>query len=537
MYTLGYTCGGSDVDAFQKHPEWFKEFGMSYACLNAPFWDREFEAVREALKLFPCDGLFYDMVKSSGKCGCEFCQAAYKKFYGEKWPGGHLAQFRFDTFKHWTQRATQAARDIVPNIEVCVNGQWDKFGGTIALPSELLGYFDWYFCEFGGGQFGEVEWMGELLRAWGEKPTLCGNVLKPRHVAHLLGRRMCPVAYDTLTDYRTGECVPADDPRVKRIAEVLAEIRKREAYVKGATAIPHATVLLGGNPTIPGSYDENGQPPVVALCVRDVTRTNLSCCNVEIADRLTKETMDKYEVVLVPALTPIDRTIQSMLHDWVKRGGVLVLIDSLLDNIELSGVKKISGPTDIFAVVTRLQSGGRVEALDSLLAIDGAVLCKPETAEPVAYGTVGAEEDIPLMWRNRVGNGVVFFLAGKVGKRIDDDTGEESEKGLRELLRAAVFPHIRKAPFTTSMEYPVEVWLNEQKRENRLVMHVVAYDKPLVNQNVSLRADLIAEHVLEVVYPASRKAIIRGERTNGYVRFVFPELYEHVIATVKSHGY
>ena len=107
-----------------------------------------------------------------------FCQAAYKTFYGEKWPGSHLGQFRFDTFKSWAERH-EAARDIVPNIEVCVNHQWDK---PFGVPFELLGYFDWYYCEFRRGQ-GDVEWMGEILRAWGEKHMLCGNALKPRHVA------------------------------------------------------------------------------------------------------------------------------------------------------------------------------------------------------------------------------------------------------------------------------------------------------------------------------------------------------------------
>ena len=535
MYTLGYTCGGSDVDAFQKHPEWFKEFGMSYACLNAPFWDREFESVREALKLFPCDGLFYDMVHFSGKCGCEFCRAAYKKFYGEKWPGSHLSQFRFDTFKHWTERATRAARDIVPNIEVCVNHQWDK---PLGVPSELLGYFDWYFCEFGGGQWGDIEWVGEILRAWGEKPILCGNTLKPRHVAHLLGRRMCPVAYDTLTDYRTGECVPADDRRVQRIAAALSEIRKREAYLKGATAIPHATVLLSGDPHSPGSYDDSGQPGVVARWVRDVTHTNLSCCNVEIAERLTKDALEKYEVAFAPALTRLDKNLESLLRDWIKRGGVLfaAVAFPLLDSSDLLGIRKISNPLDVFAVVTKVRSGERVEELDALMALDGPVLCKPVTAQPAAYGTVGADENVPLMWRNRIGNGYVFYLAGKVGKRIDDDSGEESEKGLRKLLRAALFPQLRKTPFTTSMEYPVEVWLNEQKHENRLVMHVVAYDRPLVEQEVSIRANLIAEDALGIVYPAARKSIIQGVRSDGYVRFVLPEVYEHVIATVKSHA-
>ena len=53
MYTLGYTCGGDDIYAFQKHPEWFKEFGSAFGCLNAPLWDREFRGRSGSIETLP----------------------------------------------------------------------------------------------------------------------------------------------------------------------------------------------------------------------------------------------------------------------------------------------------------------------------------------------------------------------------------------------------------------------------------------------------------------------------------------------------
>jgi len=556
MYVMGYTCGGDDVLAFEEHPEWFQEYGPSFVCLNAPFWDREFEAMREALRIYPCDGLFYDMIQFSGNCVCEFCQEAYRKFYGKKMPERYnpkkhhrdrwnwkaerrdVARFRLDTWRQWVSRATQVCREIVPGIEICINQQWLRPDG---VPYELLEQFDWYFCEFG-----MAEWVGEILRAWGgDKHMLCGNVLDSRQSAHLLGRRMCPVAYDTFADYRTGELVSLDDRRIRPIKRVLGETRKCEPYLKGACAIPHAAVLHADSWNSLKNLGEGVYSQIVATYVRDATRMNLSCCAVEIAERLTQEKLAKYEVIFAPDLGCLDEKLAVSLQEWVRQGGILfasglfALMDkqgetlSAFSDKGLLGVRKMDGPLDTFNVMTDYRSDRGMKAMDDLAAVDDAILCAPTTAEPVAYGCVGAEENVPLLWRNKVGDGLAFYFAGRIGRRIEEDV-EKSLNSMRSCLQALLLPHIRKAPFRTSMEYPTEIWLNEQPREHRLVMHIVAFEKPLVGQYVSVRADLIAEDAIEIVYPAAKKTVIKGKRKAGYVQFLLPEVHGHVILVLKK---
>lgn len=558
IYVMAYTCGGDDEYAFQEHPEWFREYGRCFACLNAPFWDREFEAVREALRIFPCDGLFYDMVLFSGNCDCEFCQAAYRQFYGERMPERHdvnkcrvnrwnwkdekrdTLRFRFDTFKVWVERATRAGREIVPGIEVVVNQQWFRPDG---VPYELLERFDGYFCEFGFS-----EWIGEIMRAWGgEKPMLGGNVLKPWQTAHLLGRRISPCAYDCFIDYRTGEFVSVEDKRVKPIASVLAAVRQCEPYVKDACAIPHTAVLYSNaaNSYFALASGESAYSQIVAACVREATRLNLNCCSVEIAERLSRDTLDKYEVIFAPELGVFDGTLADLLCDWVKRGGILIAsgLFGLLDQhgeilpefsaAKLLGISKTEGPLDVFSVLTGFQSNGKIKELEKWPAVHDVILCSSVSAEPVAYGNVGADENIPLLWRNEFGKGVVFYLAGRIANRIEQDP-EESAGAMRICLRELLLPHIRKAPFKTSLEYPAEVWFNEQPGQGRLVLHVVAFDKPLKDQHLSVRDDLMADDVLEVVYPASRRSVIKGGQEKGYKHFLLPSVHEHMILTAKK---
>lgn len=548
IYVCGYTCGGDDVYAFEKHPEWFHEYGRGFACLNAPFWDREFGAIQEALNIFPCDGLFYDMVRFSGKCRCKFCRSAYKKFNGEKMPEKYdINRFRFDTFKRWVERATGIAREIVPAIEICVNQQWFRPDG---VPYELLEHFDWYYSEYS-----HAEWVGEILRAWGDKPLFTGNAIKPRYVAHLLGRRVSPLAYDTFTDHRTGKFVSVDDRRVRPIKQVLGEVRKQETYLKDTVAIPHATVLftsaydLSKTPTDKNYahllLTEEKYAEMIATYVREATRMNLSCCNVEIVERLTKDKLDQYEVVFAPELPWLEKKVVALLYEWVEKGGVLFvsglftlinehreMLQDFADN-GLLGVKKVEGPLDTFSVIDRFQSNGKLNEMEELVPLDNAIVCESKGAEPVAYGSVGADENIPLIWQHKVDDGIVFFLAGRIEARLEEDI-EKREYCMRKCIETLLSLYIKRAPFKTSMEYPAEVWLNEQPAQKRLVMHVVAYDKPLSNKKISIRADLITEDNIEIVYPASKKAVIKGERDNGYVYFTIPEVHEHVIFTMKK---
>jgi hypothetical protein len=560
MYVCAYTCGGDDEHAFQQHPEWFQEYGRAYACLSSPFWDREFEAVREMLRVFPADGLFYDMVRFSGNCTCEFCRAAYLKLYGLPMPERHdtrriqaerwnwrderrdTMRFRLDTFRQWVTRATRAGRDIVPGIEVSVNHQWYRQDG---VPGELLPHFDWNFCEFG-----HTEWTGEILRAQGggDKPLLCGTFpFDPRTCAHLLGRRIQPLSGDVLLDFRTGKLVSAEDRRVRFNRHMLDELRDCDPYVKHATAIPHAAVLFSDSGhsyfSLSRPGDEGVYSQIVATWVREATRMGLTCCAVEVAERLTRAALDRYEVVFAPDLGCLDENLAALLRGWVGRGGILFAsgVFALLDargeigqdyvDGGLLGVKKVDGPLDVFCVLDSYEHNGETREIPDLVAINDPILCAPTTALAVARGSVGADGDTPLIWQNRVGNGVVIYLAGRPreGGYSEGGQPEKHVNAMRGCVQALLLPHVSRAPFRTSIEYPSEVWLNEQTREQRLVMHVVAFEKPLVGQYVSIRADLTAGDLMRIVYPASKDAVIHGDRERGYVRFALPEMHGHVI--------
>jgi len=555
MYVVAYTCGGDDVYAHRQHPEWFREYGQAFACLNSPFWDREFAAVQEMLRLFPADGLFYDMVRFSGYCTCKFCKAAYRRFYGEKMSIRYdsmvyrddfsderrdTLKFRLDTYKQWVRRATQAGREIVPGIEVCINQQWERPDG---LPYELLDQFDWYFCEYG-----HAEWVGEIMRAWCDKPLNCGAALDPRGCAHLLGRRIHPWGAEVLQDHRTGKLLSAEHRCIQPIKQVLAELKKREPYVNDAIAVPHAAVLYADSGELYHRLNASIYTNIVASAVCEATRMNLNCCTVERAERLTSAMLDQYEVIFAPDMSSQDEELAARLRQWVAQGGILVanglfgLIDrqgTLLPDYadhDLLGLKKTEGPCDVFSMLTDIRLGGVMQATDCPIELGHVVVCAPITAEPVAYGNVGADENIPLIWQNKIDRGMVFYLAGDIAAGGYHQRSGKSQNALRNCLQALLRPHLRKAPFKTSTEYPTEIWLNDQPGEKRLVLHVVAFEKPLVGQRLSIRADLIAGDMMEVVYPASKKTVMQGTRVDDYVVFDMPELHGHIILTMKKAG-
>ncbi|MDD5705328.1 MAG: hypothetical protein PHR35_05345 [Kiritimatiellae bacterium] len=553
MYVVAYTDGGDDAYAHRQHPEWFREYGQLFACLNSPFWDREFEAVREMLRLFPADGLFYDMVMFSGYCACEFCQAAYRKFYGEKMPDRHdpkvhrddfsderrdTLRFQLDTYRHWVRRATQAGREIVPGIEISLNQQWSQPDG---LPYELLEHFDWYFCEFG-----HAEWVGEIMRAWGDKPIVCGAALDPRGCAHLLGRRIHPCGAEVYQDHRTGRLLSAEHRCLAPVRQSMDALKECEPYVMDAIAVPHAAVLHSGSGELYHRLHAGNYSNVIATTLNEAARMNLNCCTVERAEQLTTAVLKKYEVIFAPDMSCEDAKLTAMLRQWVAQGGVLVtsglfglisrqgtLLPDFADQ-ELLGIKKMEGPCAVFSMLNDYRLGGAMQTTDCPIELGRAVVCAPTAAEPVAYGNVGADENVPLLWQNKIDRGVVFYLAGSVAAGGYHQRSAQSQNALRSCLQALLRPHIRKAPFKTSTECPTEIWLNEQPGDKRLVMHIVAFEQALVGQHVSVRADLIAGNRMEIVYPSAKQAVIHGERKEGYVRFSLPDLQGQTIAVLKK---
>ncbi len=480
------------------------------------------------------------MVQFSGKCRCDFCQTAYQKFYGEKMPAKYdPRRFRFDTYKRWAQRAVKAGREMAPAIEISINHQWFRPDG---LPYELDELFDWYYCEFT-----TAEWVAEILRAsGGDKTTFSGCGGFDAHtVAHFIGRRLTPHGYSSgFLDYRTSEwnLSPAWlAPAKTHIAHMLGEVRKYQPYVKAASAIPHATVLFSG--AVNSALGDAKYTDIVTAYLRHATRMKLTCCNVEIAERLTADKLSKYEVVFAPEAAAIDARVAALLRQWVHSGGVLFASGpaAIADeygrprpptcaDIGLLGMKKIGAALNPPSYLTDFQYAAELKRMEVAYPSESTIACEPATAEPVGYGQIGADRKAPLIWRSTLGDGVVFYFAGRKGKGED----EPAEKALRGCLQTLLAPHVKKAPVRTSMEYPVEVWLNEQAEEKRLVMHVVAFEKPLRDQQVSVRADLIADDALEIVYPASRKTVVKGERIGGYVHFPLPEMHEHVILVLKK---
>ena len=536
MYTVGYTCGGDDQAAFAEHPEWFEHYGRAFACLNAdPFWDREFNAVREALEIYPTRGLFFDMVRFDGACRCRFCQAAYERFYDRSMPAElDRRQFRHDTFAHWLDGALRSAREVVPDVEFCVNQQWFRKDG---IPLEMLERCDWYYCEYG-----EYEWVGEILRAWADRPLLCGNAMQPRHVAHLAARRASAMAYDVLHDAETGRLLPVTDRRVKHWSDSLARIRSYEEYLTGAVAISHCAVLFDHERTSFHSEEDYSQD--IAAHVQLLSEVNLTSTCVQRVSELDEPALARYEALFAPGLTALDPAVLPHLLRWVETGGMLYVSGLLagengavpsgreLPDLPWLGVTGRRGPLRTFADIMERDVAGR-EPIAELIRVCDPVICTSAGATPLLYAHCGGIGRQPILWQNRLGKGRIVYLAGRLGRRLDEDA-DRRKVVVRELYREVICREIRRAPVVTTLAHPDEVWLNRQSGQDRLVLHILtsgAADCP----SVSIRSDLIAGMELLQVYPGTGIPV-SGRAGNDYTIFEFPRLPEHTLFTIPAAG-
>lgn len=534
MYTLGYTCGGDDQQAAAEHPEWFEHYGAAWACLNAdPFWEREFNAIREALQVYPTRGLFYDMVRFDGACRCLFCQAAYERFYGQPMPVDVDRQrFRRNTFSHWLDRAIAAPREVAPDIEVCVNQQWMRSDG---IPLEMLDRCDWYYCEYG-----EYEWVGEIMRAWADRPLVCGNAMEPRHVAHLAARRASPIAYDVLHDAETGRLLPLTDPRVQHWSDSLSRIRAYENYLSGAVAIPHCAVLFDHERTCLPTEEAYSQD--VASHIRLLAESSLTSTCVQRMATLDDAALARYEALFAPGLNELDPAVLPSLLRWVENGGTLY-VDGLLagagapqaggalPDLPWLGLTNRGGPLRTFADILELDAEGQ-HPIDEMIRVDRPVSATAASATPLLYAHVGARGRQPIVWQNRLGQGRVIYLAGRWGKRINQGAGVR-QNALRRIFRDVICRELRRAPVVTSLAYPAEVWLNRQPDQGRLVLHLLTFEGAPEYSSVSIRSDLIAGAELLQVYP-DKGSRVPGRREGAYTVFEFHALPEHAIFTVPA---
>ena len=195
---------------------------------------------------------------------------------------------------------------------------------------------------------------------------------------------------------------------------------------------------------------------------------------------------------------------------------------------DLLGLEMAAGPLDVPAYLTRTDIHGRGIDLELPVSIGYAIKCEPSGAEPIGYGLVGAEEGVPLLWENEVGDGRVLYLAGRP---YDSISSFHRTGAFRDILRKLLPPLLSSRPFTTDIESPAEVWMNAQAAEGRVVLHFLSFDGELLGKRLSIRGDLVGEDVLHSVYPVAHGSTIEGERRGNYVTFKLPRLHRHVIMT------
>jgi hypothetical protein len=532
-YVLSYSCGGDNFRLRETNPEWFEATGLWVACLNAtPFWDEHFQVVQEGLRLFPCDGFYFDMVFWDGGCRCGYCQAAYKDLYGEEMPSEHDSQrirrFYVDSWSRWLSRAAGAVRDIRPDCELFMNHQWFQGRG---VPLELQKSFDFAAIYV---EFTKDSGKAEILRACNGQhtPVLCGDNYDPRNVAAILARRMRPSGYDAAIDYRMGEMLPLDCGPFVQVREEIEHDVSRVPEAKSLNERFHP--FLRGR-------DWEG----VEYYVRECEALNLTCREVTLLEDLTAQRASQYQLIVAPEIAYLPEGKGQVLRDWAASGGVLLAngifgaMDAngnmLSDFTEgtLLGVKMVEGPLDVPAYLTSLEIGGREVDLDLPVDIGYAIKCEQLDAEPIGFGQVGAEKGVPLLWENRIGDGRVVYLAGRP---YDSISSFHRTGAFREVLRRALSPLLKSRPFVTDIESPTEVWLNLQPAKGRLVLHVLSFDDQLCDKKMSIREDLIGGDALQVVYPDNQDPAIQGNTNGGYVVFKLPRLQGHVIMTADIDG-
>ncbi|MBQ8758724.1 MAG: alpha-L-fucosidase [Clostridia bacterium] len=478
--------------------------GFRLICFNSPYLDVLKKQVEEVVRKFMPVGIFLDIV-APRLCYCKYCKAEVEKLGLDSSDPESYWAISESTYKKYYETVNNAARAIKPDIRIFHNGghiacgKRDQAHANTHLELESLPTGGWGYDHFPKSAkyvknlgMDYLGMTGKFHGTWGEFGGFKHpNALKYEIALSLANGAKCSVG-DQMHPYGF-----LDDATYELIGEAFAEAEKVEEYCYDVDVVAQIGIL---------------EKEEFVRCDHSGTLSDVGANRIMLEGKYLCENLDtgcdfsKYKLIILPDSIKVTGSLKTKLCEYVKNGGkVLCSGESGTDEkgefaFDL-GVKFV-GKSDVKPSYYRpeykpfglssssfvmyndkydvILSGGKVlgHVRDSFFNRAPEHFCShrhtPYKMEDCAPGVVIGKDGGYIAWE-------IFAEYAEIGSIVLKDTVIHA---IDEILGED------KVLFTNLPSGAV-VTFNEQKNDNRFVLHAL-YAAPVVRgRNTQIIEDLV----------------------------------------------
>ena len=573
------------------HPDWravkasgrpYLTWTMTPLCVNSPYLEKYvLPELAELVEQYDIDGILFDPIAHGLEekwCYCSYCQAKFKKRFGEKIPqnrksplGLQCVKWRREILDDFRRSCCEAVHRIKPGLPVTIN---NALCGT-HYPSDPPDYIDFLHKEVKmfTGKHMDISYFSRYLATldkpfrllpnrfqsgwadWDLKPVA---MLKYEAAAMIANGTTCCVGDQIYPDGRFEEQV------YNSIGEVYGFIKQREEFCRQAKPVPYIAILHSE-----ATMNNNDNDLSLTLAAHKALVESSIHFNIINEDTLLRSLGD-YKTLIIPEQNCLSDKVIKAVRDFVKEGGGLIASGSTSLSTETGKQRGDFGLADVFGVKYQQDypdTYAYFKVIDESVAadigtlpmhIDGQLLyVKPTSARTLAnlvrraywkeipgrfnlgsFAPAGEDTGYPAVTVNQFGKGKAAYISADLFQSYWKKNRVQTKYLVRNLVDLVTADKLLEVKADASVEVSLF------KQDSALVLHLLFYyiakilDGPrwAVVENIPPVHDISVK--LKVAGPPQQvvqmpeKRDLKWKLEDGLLSFRVPQFHIHTCVVI-----
>lgn len=552
----------------EEHPEWLaidgdgKPFGNTIfepgfyriLCVNSPYRDFLKKITKEVLETFPVDGLFFDIVKPT-PCACKHCRKEMEKLNMDPSSFQERMRYGFIMVNEFKKDMTNFVRQF--NKECSIFYNKGHIGPAERPVKDSYSHFELESLPSGGWGYLHfpvtmryVRTLGlDCVGMTGRFHTFWGDFHSFKNKAALEFECFQMLALNA-------KCSIGDqlDPKGKLsepvydlIGSVYSQVEEKESWCGGAKPVTEIGVLT------PEEFEKE-KDMYIAPSLMGITRMlQESAHQFDIID--SQSEFSKYKVIVLPDFIPVSDELSDKLGRYLDNGGALIAsFQSGLNeskehfNLKQLGIELVGeAPYSPDFIIPRDKIGKGMPKTEHVMYMKGLEvrpLDKTEilgdTAIPYFNRTwkhFCSHKHTPssgvLAYPSILKNDKVIYFIHPIFAQYE----KNAPRWCKQLFLNALDMLLPEPLIRHNGPSTLLVTLNEQVKENRMILHLLHYIPERRSQDIDIIEDVIPLYNLKVSLrlPQSVKSIscvpqnenLKFEVVNNRIEFTVPSVNGH----------